>query len=496
MLPSEERCPGVRALVDGKQFFVIHAARQTGKTTLLNALERDLNAFGRYHALYCSIESAQGFDEPERGIPAVVSALESMIYYHPGLKARMPSRRGDPNTMLKCFLGDLCAQADRPVVVLFDEADCLSGQTLVTFLRQLRDGYVNRARIPYVHSLALVGMRDIRDYKAQVRPGGDTLGSASPFNIVKSSLGLRGFTLEEVGCLYAQHAEETGQAFPPEAVERAFDLTQGQPWLVNALAAEVVEAILGDDVSKPVPADLIDDAAQRLMLRRDTHIDSLLERLKEERVRKVIQPILLGAESRIERLSDDYLYVRDLGMVREDKGTILPANPIYAEVIARMLNYDAQQDLSASYENRWMDGERIDMRGLLEGFQAFWRENSEAWVERFRYKEAAPHLILMAFLQRVLNGGADLAREFATGTRRVDLCVTYAGGRYPIELKLHRGEKSRTEGLRQLADYIDKLHAEEGWLVLFDRTPGRSWDERIYWETEESGGRRLHIVGA
>jgi len=173
-----------------------------------------------------------------------------------------------------------------------------------------------------------------------------------------------------------------------------------------------------------------------------------------------------------------------------------PANPIYGEVIARTLNYNAQQNLPASYESRWMDAERIDMRGLLEGFQAFWRENSEAWVERFEYKEAAPHLILMAFLQRVLNGGADLAREFATGTRRVDLCVTYAERRYPIELKILRGEKSRAEGLRQLADYIDKLGVDEGWLVLFDPAPGKSWDERIYWQTHEAEGHRLHLVGA
>lgn len=495
MLPPEERCD-VMPLVAGKHFFVIHAARQTGKTTLLNALERSLNAGDEYHALYCSVESVQGIRDPEKGIPAVVDALESMIYYHPRLKAHVPPRRGDFGTALKSFLSDLCAATDRPVVVFFDEADCLSGQTLVTFLRQLRDGYVNRSRIPFVHSLALVGMRDIRDYKAQVRPDGDTLGSASPFNIVKSSLGLPGFAREEIETLYAQHTAETGQSFAPGAVARAFEWTFGQPWLVNALAAEIVEAVLGGDCSRPIEASLLDQASQRLMLRRDTHIDSLLERLKEERVRRVMQPILLGEGEEIDRLGDDFLYVRDLGLIRDDRGTLQPANPIYGEVIARTLNYNAQQNLSADYENRWMDGKGLDMQGLLEGFQAFWRENSEAWVERFQYKEAAPHLILMAFLQRVLNGGADLAREFATGTRRVDLCVTYADRRYPVELKLVRGEKTRAEGLRQLADYCDQLGADEGWLVLFDQASGKSWDERIYHHAEEHDGRTLHVLGA
>ncbi len=499
MLPARERCPEADGLIEGKQFFVIHAARQTGKTTLLNALEQALNASGRYHALYCSLETAQGISDPERGIAAVVRTLLRYVSYHPVLKASVGAVAidfADTTNVLTAFLGNLCEQSDRPVVILFDEADCLCGQTLITFLRQLRDGYINRSRIPFVHSLALVGMRDIRDYKAQVRSDSSTLGSASPFNIVKTSLGLRGFTHEEVAALYAQHTEETRQSFSTGAAERAFELTRGQPWLVNALAAETVETILGNDRSRTITAGLVDEAAQRLMLRRDTHIDSLLERLKEERVRRVLQPVLLGEGESIDRLSDGFLYARDLGLIRDERGVLQPANPIYGEVIARTLNYNIQQNLSPTYENRWMDGEWIDMCGLLEGFQEFWRENSEAWIERFQYKEAAPHLILMAFLQRVLNGGADLAREFATGTRRVDLCVTYAGRNYPVELKILRGEKSRTEGLRQLADYVDKLGADEGWLVLFDRTPGKSWDERIYWETEKHAGRPLHVVGA
>ena len=161
--------------------------------------------------------------------------------------------------------------------------------------------------------------------------------------------------------------------------------------------------------------------------------------------------------------------------------------------MARTLNYNVQAGLSPTLENRWMDGQTLDMTGLLKAFQEFWRENGEVWIERFQYKEAAPHLILMAFLQRVVNGGAKLDREFATGTRRVDLCVDYAGRRYPLELKLMRGDKSRTEGLEQIAAYAERLGASEGWLVLFDRS-ARSWDEKISWETLDRAGRALHVV--
>ncbi len=89
------------------------------------------------------------------------------------------------------------------------------------------------------------------------------------------------------------------------------------------------------------------------------------------------------------------------------------------------------------------------MTRLLTDFQGFWRDNSEMWQERFEYKEAAPHLILQAFLQRVVNGGAQIIREMAGGRKSLDLCVEYQGQRYPIELKIRYKTKTEAEGMTQ-----------------------------------------------
>jgi len=132
-----------------------------------------------------------------------------------------------------------------------------------------------------------VGMRNIRDYKARVRSDRATLGSASPFNIAAESLTLENFTETEVGELYGQHTADTGQAFPPEAVARAYWWSQGQPWLVNALAREVVDKLLEGDAARAVLPTHFDEAAERLIQRRDTHIDSLIERLREEPIRSM-----------------------------------------------------------------------------------------------------------------------------------------------------------------------------------------------------------------
>ncbi len=493
MLPASVRCAEVFHLIAREQYFVIHAARQSGKTTLLKALASELNAGTTYLALYCSLESVQDFNEPERGIPAVTAVLRSSL-----ATARLPDpfTEGPVNTILKDGLSRLCATLDRPLIMLFDEVDCLANGTLITFLRQLRDGYVNRPEAPFPHSCALVGMRNIRDYKARLRKDHDTLGSSSPFNIAAKSLTLHNFTEAEVADLYGQHTADTGQVFPPEAVARAYWWSQGQPWLVNALAREVVDDLLAGDPSRPVKVDHVDEAAERLILRRDTHIDSLIERLREERVRRVVEPVLTGAEPELALDSDDARYVIDLGLLRRDQGQWEAANPIYREVIIRALSYSTQETLSPALANRWLRDGALDMNGLLRAFQKFWRENADIWVEKYDYREAAPHLILQAFLQRVVNGGAHIDREFALGRRRLDLCVTLGENRYPVELKLRDPRRSdpELEGIEQLAEYMDGCAAREGWLVIFDRRPELSWDKRIGWKTVEQEGRTLHVV--
>ena len=212
-------------------------------------------------------------------------------------------------------------------------------------------------------------------------------------------------------------------------------------------------------------------------------------------MRRVIEPVILGEERALDMLSDDVRYCLDLGLLRNDKGVVAPACPLYAEVIARALSWSSQCALPVALEHRWLSPAGINMDRLLAEFQQFWRENSDIWVEREDYREAAPHLILMAYLQKVVNGGAQVAREFATGRKRLDLDLFYANRHHPIELKLWRGPKSKDEGLTQLAAYCQQLGCDDGWMVLFDRRAERTWDERITWEVVERDGKRLRVVG-
>ena len=501
MIDAATRLQGVEQLIDMKQYFVIHAARQSGKTTYLKDLMQRLNESEKYYAIYCSLESLDRIEDAKEGIPQIISCISEALFH-----AKVPHYEEFAKTanffffatVLNSVLTRYCAILDKPLIILFDETDCLKEDTLISFLRQMRMGYNNRSTNPFLHSVALVGMRNIRDYKAKVRPETETLGSASPFNIVAKTYTLKNFTKEEIALLFQQHTELTGQIFEYEAIDLVYEQTQGQPWLVNAIANEVIVEILLSNYNQPVTALLVDEAIQTIILRRDAHIDSLLERLKEDRVRRVIEPMLNG-EDFFDRLSDDYQYVVDLGLIKSIAGKIQPSNPIYGEVIARTLSYDAQEKLTLKKPEatipRYLKEGKMDMDYLLQDFQQFWRENSDIWVDRFQYKEAAPHLILQAFLQRVINGGGYIIREMGAGTGRTDLCLVHEEKKYPIELKILRGEKSIREGIEQIINYMDTFGCTEGWLAIFDRRPEIDWDEKIYMKKETAEGKTVTIVG-
>ena len=505
MLDATERLHNeLVELISTKQYFVIHAARQTGKTTLLLNLRDKINAEGKYYALYCSLENVQSFPNPEQGIPAIINCLKTDIMFS-NLPNKLEFAKNldgiDVANQIRIAITYFCASLDKPLIIFFDEADCLGESTLITFLRQLRNGFVNRGSVPFPISIALVGMRNIRDYKARIREDRETLGTASPFNIITKSLTLRNFSEEEIVSLYQQHTDETGQIFEKNATELIFEQTQGQPWLINAIAREVVIEQLKKDYSKPITAEMVSEAINTIILRRDVHIDQLLDKLKEPRVQKVIEQMIVGKSEKLERMSDDFNYVKDLGLIRLDNEAVVAGNPIYGEVIVRTLNFDEQMilktdDRFSEYEMpKYYRNGIVDMSLMLQDFQQFWRENSDVWEERFQYKEAAPHLILQAFLQRVFNGGGDVRREMATGKDRLDLCITYKGKKYPIELKINRGKKSIEKGIEQTLDYMDTLGCNEGWLVAFDCNKNKSWDEKIYKKKETVNGKIINIFG-
>ncbi|HEX4948989.1 MAG TPA: ATP-binding protein [Blastocatellia bacterium] len=499
MLPASARLPELRRLIEGQNYFVIHAPRQVGKTTTMMQLAQELTAEGRYTALLVSAEVGSVFnDDPG------AAELAMLGTWHGDARAWLPADlrppewpRVEAGQRVFAALEAWSQTSPRPLAVFIDEIDALENGALISVLRQLRSGFRNRPH-GFPWSLGLIGMRDVRDYK--VKSGGsERLNTASPFNILARSLTISNFTADEVATLYQQHTTETGQAFTAEAVARAFALTQGQPYMVNALAKVAVEELV-PNVTEAVTLAHIERAKEILIERRETHLDSLGERLREERVRRVIQPILTGDEL-IEVPEDDRRFVLDLGLVRKvNGGNLTIANPIYQEVIPRILAGSAQDTIVQ--EAKWYvlaDG-RLDMNKLLTAFQQFFREHSESWVERFDYKEAGPQLLLQAFLHRVVNGGGRIEREYGLGRGRTDLLIVwnYASGvqRVVLELKVLRKalDKTIADGLVQTLEYGERCDADELHFIVFDRSK-KPWSKKIFKRTRKLRGTTIKVWG-
>jgi hypothetical protein len=298
----------------------------------------------------------------------------------------------------------------------------------------------------------------------------------------------------------------------------------------------------GRDRKVNITLDMIEEAANELIIERATHLDQLADKLREPRVQRVLEAFVIGENWMDKPETDDIQYVIDLGLLRregaEQGRALVISNGIYKEIIPRELTSIMQDDMSARPTQPWYvkSDEKLDMNKLLSEFQQFFRENSESWLERFDYKEAGFQLLLQAFLQRIVNGGGFVDREYALGSGRVDLLVRW---RYPksaargdrkeqrivLELKTirdkrrpadsakspkERAKKRRSlnsakkmpalervlsEGLEQTARYALRSDAAEAHLIICDERTGMDWDEKIYERAERSGDIEITVWG-
>ncbi len=508
----------VLGMVRDEKYFVLHAPRQTGKTSALLALRDLLNSgvAGNYRCVYANFEVGQtAREDVGRGMRAVLSQLAfrarlSGDSYLDGIWTDTLANAG-PDAALGEALSLWSGADPKSLVLLIDEIDSLVGDTLITVLRQLRAGYDLRPG-GFPRSVVLCGVRDVRDYRIRSASENAVIAGGSAFNIKAESLRLGDFSEADTAALVAQHTEETGQVFAPEALDLLWAQTRGQPWLVNALCYEACfRNGAGRDRRRPITAAAVRAALEAIIRRRDTHLDQLADKLREGRVRRVVEPLLSGGAERT-FTGRDLEYVRDLGLVALD-APVRIANPVYAEVVPRELTYVAQEELEGETNTAWF----VDTCGglkvnkLLAAFQAFFRQHSEHWLGRFDYADAGPQLLLQAFLQRIVNSGGRIEREYGLGRRRTDLLIVWPRSdgtpgqeeRFVIECKvLGKGRRSLEttirEGLEQTAAYMDRCGSEAGHLVLFDRFEDKPWEDKLFRRErfpESDPGRTITVWG-
>ena len=334
----------ILTLISQQRYFVLHAPRQTGKTSCMLALRDYLNEQGTYIAVYANVEGGQA---SRNNVPSVVRATIDTLARE--VRLILGSAESDAirdavqtvaaDSMLSDYLSRLSEFLPKPLVLFIDEIDALVGDSLVSVLRQIRSGYANRPAA-FPQSVVLCGVRDVRDYRI-VLSNQDIVTGGSAFNIKAESLRLGNFTQAEIRELYMQHTRETGQQWDDGCFPMVWEATEGQPWLVNAIGREVTYKMKENrDRSVVIIPEMIDKAIENIIYRRDTHIDILIDKLLEPRVRRVIEPMLANEDEVDEAQipTDDIQYVEDMGLIKRERGKPRRiANAIYREIIPREL---------------------------------------------------------------------------------------------------------------------------------------------------------------
>ncbi len=338
-LPPLERfdLKEIEILFTQKKYFVLHAPRQTGKTTCMLALMEHLNNEDNFRALYCNVEAAQAAREDVA--QAMNDILREMsrsaeIYLKDTFLSKKRDnflKNGGHGTALTMLLSAWAEQSEKPLVIIFDEVDCLIGDSLISFLRQIRSGYTQRPSY-FPQSIILCGIRDIRDYRIHGNRNKEIITGGSAFNIKAESLRLGDFVEQEVYALLDQHTSETGQKFTSRAKACIWHLTLGQPWLVNALAYETCFKIKeGRNRSMPIDKDMVVDDLKIIItdiiqFMRDSKILSM------ELVKENLQNIMksLNKRSKLKIKANGKKFVLDIASILKEKNITLE-NPRFAK---------------------------------------------------------------------------------------------------------------------------------------------------------------------
>ncbi|MDR2140974.1 MAG: ATP-binding protein, partial [Deltaproteobacteria bacterium] len=151
MLPALPRLPDATGLIDNEQYFVLHAPRQSGKTTTILSMVDSINEKGSYLALYCALEKLRDLSEVDLFTRKFVASLEMVLDISKvnALKnaasgsfwTDLRARPGFAKFPVEVTLRTLSARLDKDLVVFFDEVDTLQERHLLSFLAQLRTGY-------------------------------------------------------------------------------------------------------------------------------------------------------------------------------------------------------------------------------------------------------------------------------------------------------------------------------------------------------------------
>ena len=461
----------IKTMIERGRYFSIFAPRQSGKTTFLKEVCRELHEDQTYAAVILSFQKYKQLDKK-----TFYAQVQKHLYRQ--LIDRLTVVKCEKLPEIQSFLSthrltnhisfsDLFEELNRmieykKIVVFIDEFDGIPRKELENFLTTLRDLYQQYKDIKQkaLYSVGLIGIRNITKL---------VVGGISPFNIA-DQVELPPFSLKNIRDLYAQYTEETNQPFIQSAVKKVYEETAGQPWLVNRLGTILTVNVKPETV-EPIDEKDVEKAIQILLLERNDHFDNLYEKAilyKETFVKIVFDYVKYNPNDKEQTWLEQY------GLIKKKEKNALVANNIYKERYIETFFSDAKLSEDISISEYSLSDDSLNMERIILDFEKYiTRIGVSAFYEKKKPYEKTGQYLLTAWLYQFVKGGeGDLRYEVPSGLGRMDILLTYKGKKYIIETKVNRHDDLTAiieEGILQLSSkYLATESTTRGYLVIYD----------------------------
>lgn len=503
MADISQKLSRTMSMVQNGKYFVINRPRQYGKTTMLEAIASALRQTKEWLVFNISFEGlgSESFQNEASFCRSFLRLMKLQLIEadeHTLTDLFNPVQENSTNLSdLSQIISAFANRANRKLALFIDEVDKSSNnQLFLDFLSLLRNKYLRR-HLKTEHTfdcVILAGLHDVKSLKLKLRPDQDQKFN-SPWNIATDFTVDMNLQINEIQPMLEEYARDHHiNLDAPSIAERLFYYTSGYPFLVSKLCKVIAEQLLPEKKGHSWEATDVERAVAKIVKETNTNFESLIKNLENNPdLYEFVFKNLIEVEYQSYSIHENMFSLGLMyGILKNGQG-IRIHNRIYEEVIYDYMTSKARTQVSlAEYnisKNFILPTQGLNIEAVLLRFQAFMREQDSLKDQHFLERNA--RLVFLAFIKPIINGsGYDFKEPQISEERRLDVVITYLQYKYIVELKIWRGLDAHEEGLKQLADYLDRQALSEGYLLIFEQLKQKTWSSA--WEIMD--GKRIFVV--
>lgn len=485
MVDITDRLIAIKKMIDRNDYFTINRARQYGKTTTLQHLERFLQ--DDYAVIHLDFQAlSHSCFASEAAFTSSFLQLLQVRYsdFVAPVQAEYMALVIDENADLFALfqlLSKCCGKSKKPAVMFIDEVDSASNnQVFLDFLAQLRLYYLNRDTLPTFQSVVLAGVHDVKNLKMKIHPDKPSKKN-SPWNIAANFNLDMSFSVRDIAGMLADYEKDYATGMDIDAIANLIhDYTAGYPFLTSSICQLMDEQIAGTEKlptqTSAWTKEGILQAVKLLINEKNTLFDSLINKMEDfEEIGVLVKSLLFEGRS-IPYNPDESLIntIIMFGFAKrsEDNGVVI-SNRIFE---MRLYNYFIAKELlknrttfhaAENYKSQFIENDQLNLERILEKFVQHFNDIYGDKPTAFKEEEGRKYFLL--YLKPIINGVGNYYIEAQTrDMRRTDVIIDYLGKQYIIEMKIWHGEEYNTRGERQLSEYLDYYHLQTGYMLSFN----------------------------